>query len=63
MSFRRLAAALAVLGAVACSPEKDATSSMPLQSLQSPLGVAPSAAASEPREAAQPKEDGGKRSD
>jgi hypothetical protein len=63
MSLHRTAAALAVLGVVACSPERDATSSVPPPVLTNPLGVAPSASVVEPQGAAQPKEDGGKRSD
>ncbi len=63
MSLLRLAALLAVLGVAACSPERDATSSPPLPVLSNPLGIAPSASASaEPRGVAQPKEEGGKRS-
>lgn len=61
MSILRLSAALAVLGVVACSPERDATSSLPL--LSNPLGVVPSATADvEPRGAAQPKEEAERRS-
>jgi len=64
MSLLRVAAALAVLGIAACSPERDATSSLPLPVLSSPLGVAPTESASaEPSGTAQPKEEGGKRSD
>jgi len=59
----RFAAALAVFGVAGCSPERDATSSTPLPVLTNPLGVAPSASVAEPNGAAQPKEDGGKRSD
>ncbi|MDX1374645.1 MAG: hypothetical protein R3357_03715 [Burkholderiales bacterium] len=63
-SLLRLAAALAVLGVAACSPERDATSSLPLPVISHPLGVAPDASApAEARETTQPKEDGGKRSD
>jgi hypothetical protein len=61
VSSFQLAAALAVFGAVACSPERDATSSQPL--LSNPLGVAPSVTAvAEPRGAAQPKEEAERRS-
>ena len=64
MSTLRLAAMLAVLGVAACSPERDATSSLPLPILSNPLGVAPSASATvEVRGVAQLKEEGGKRSD
>jgi len=63
MSLLRIAAALAVLGVVACNPERDATSSVPLPVLTNPLGVAPGVSVAEPHQAAQPKEDGGKRSD
>jgi hypothetical protein len=55
-------AAAAVVGLLACSPEKDATSSVPLQTLSSPLGPASSASAAGERPEAQPKEEGGKRS-
>jgi len=63
MSMLRLAALLAVLGVAACSPERDATSSLPLPVLSSPLGIAPSASATvEARGVAHLKEDGAKRS-
>ena len=63
MSLLRLAALLAVLGVAACSPERDATSSLPLPVLSNPLGTAPNASATaEARGVAQPKEEGGKRS-
>jgi hypothetical protein len=55
-------AAAAVVGLLACSPEKDATSSVPLQTLSSPLGPASSASAAGERPEAQPKEEGEKRS-
>jgi hypothetical protein len=58
----RLAAAAAVIGLLACSPEKDATSSVPLQTLSSPLDPASSASVANERPAAQPKEEGEKRS-
>lgn len=64
MSLLRLAAVLAVLGVAACNPERDATSSLPLPVLSTPLGVAPSTSAkAEAPGAAQAKEEGGKRSD
>jgi len=62
MSTRRIAAALAVLGLVACGAEKDATSSVPYPALSNPLGATPVESVTEPRRAARTKEEGEQRS-
>lgn len=58
MMLRLIAAALAAIGLPACSPERDATSELPLPVLSSPLAAAQSAAVASERPAARPKEDG-----
>jgi len=63
MLLRLSVIGIGVIGLIACSPEKDATSSAPLPTLSSPLGPSTSLSAAPERPAAQPKEDGEKRSD
>jgi len=63
MLLRLSAIVIAATGLIACSPEKDATSSMPLPTLSNPLGPSSNLSAASERPAAQPKEDAEKRSD
>jgi len=63
MLLRLSVIGIAAIGLIACSPEKDATSSAPLPTLSYPLGPSSSLAAAPERPATQPKEDGEKRSD
>ena len=63
MLLRLTALAIAAIGLIACSPEKDATSSVPLPTLSNPLGPSSSLSTAAERPEAQPKEDGEKRSD
>jgi len=57
MTFRLIAAALAAVGLLACSPEKDATSDLQLPVFSSPLAVVHGTALASERVAAQSKED------
>jgi hypothetical protein len=63
MLLRLSALAIAAIGLIACSPEKDATSSVPLPILSNPLGPSSSLSTASERPEAQPKEAGEKRSD
>ena len=57
MPTRLIAAAVAACGLLACSPERDATSSLQFPVLSSPLAAVPSAAVASERPAVQSKED------
>lgn len=59
MMLRLIAAALAAVGLPACSPERDATSELPV--LSSPLAAAQSAAVASERPAARSKEEAGRK--
>jgi hypothetical protein len=57
MPFRLIASAVAASGLLACSPERDATSSLQFPVLSSPLAAVSSAAVASERPAVQSKED------
>jgi hypothetical protein len=62
MMLRLIAAALAAIGLPACSPERDATSDLPLPVLSSPLAAAQGAGVASERPAARSKEEAGRQS-